>query len=213
MQLVTPEFGLPVLAFTSRRSMVILSESKQNDQNHQSKLSLQNYFRGAPVGLSRLSVCLQLRSCCQGSGIEPRIRLPAQRGTCFSLSLCLPLCLLVLSLSLCQINKIFFKKKKKLYQKSSLTISHRNFYPSIYYLGFLLSIYLPVPSDDYRLPYAKDFLLYHKLQHSICHTAGSQHILLNEQINVRGQQHGEREQECLRTQLSPCDQRFLTSQL
>ena len=32
-----------------------------------------------------------------------------------SLSLCLPLCLLVISLSLCQINKIFKKKNKTTY--------------------------------------------------------------------------------------------------
>jgi len=60
---------------------------------------------GAPEWLSRLSVCLWLRSGSQGSGIEPRIGLPAQRGACFSLSL--PLCLLVLSK----------KKKKRKYAK------------------------------------------------------------------------------------------------
>ena len=58
------------------------------------------YKWGAPGWLSQLSICLQLRSLSQGPGIEPCLRLPAQRAVCFSLSLCLPLCLLVPSLSL-----------------------------------------------------------------------------------------------------------------
>ena len=44
------------------------------------------------------SVCLWLRSWSQGPGMEPRIRLPAQRTACFSLSCSPCLC------SLCQIN-------------------------------------------------------------------------------------------------------------
>ena len=45
---------------------------------------------GAPGGLRWLSVCLRLRSRCQGPGMEPRSGLPAPWAACFSLSLCLP---------------------------------------------------------------------------------------------------------------------------
>ena len=41
----------------------------------------------APGGFSRLSDCLQLRSWSPGPGIESHVRLPTQRGICFSLSL------------------------------------------------------------------------------------------------------------------------------
>ena len=56
-------------------------------------------YIGTPGWLSRLSVCLWLRSWSQGPGIKPHIRLPA-RWACFCLSLCLLLPLLVLSCSL-----------------------------------------------------------------------------------------------------------------
>ena len=62
------------------------------------------YSLGAPGWLSGLSHCLRLRSWSQGLGIESRIGLSAQQGACsLSLSLCLPLHQLVISL--CQINK------------------------------------------------------------------------------------------------------------
>ena len=41
------------------------------------------------------------QSWTRGPGMEPLIRLFAQRGACFSLSLCLPLSACVLSLSVC----------------------------------------------------------------------------------------------------------------
>ena len=50
-------------------------------------------------GLRWLSVCLWLRLCSRGPGIEPPGGLPAQQGVCFSLSLS-PLLILSLSLSL-----------------------------------------------------------------------------------------------------------------
>ena len=69
-----------------------------------------NQYLGVPGWLSQLSVCLWLRSLPWGPGIEACIRLPAQRGLCFSLSLWLSLHLCPLSLS--QINKsnLFLKK-------------------------------------------------------------------------------------------------------
>ena len=63
--------------------------------------------KGAPGWLNQLSVCLHPRSWSQGPGIEPCIRLPAQRGVHFSLSLSLSAPLVLSSLS--QINKIFKK--------------------------------------------------------------------------------------------------------
>lgn len=41
--------------------------------------------------VTRLSVCFPLRTRSQGPVMEPRVGLPAQRGMCFSLYLCLPL--------------------------------------------------------------------------------------------------------------------------
>ena len=70
-------------------------------------IPLENQFCGAPGWLSGLSHCLQLRSWSQGPGIESCIGLTARWGACFLLSLCLPFCLL--GISLCQINKIFKK--------------------------------------------------------------------------------------------------------
>ena len=57
---------------------------------------------GAPGWLRWGNICLWLASWSQGSGMEPCIRLPAQQGACFSLSLCCSpyLCSLSLSLSL-----------------------------------------------------------------------------------------------------------------
>ena len=64
----------------------------------------------APGWLSRLSICLQLRSWSQVPGIKPCIGLPTQWGVCFSLLLCLcPAC----AISLSQIKKSL--KKKILY--------------------------------------------------------------------------------------------------
>ena len=71
--------------------------------NHMKYTHWLRLINRAPGWLSGLSLCLRLRSWSQGPGMEPRIGLSAQRGVCFSLSLCLPLCLLVISL--CQINK------------------------------------------------------------------------------------------------------------
>ena len=70
------------------------------------QILLQSMFHGVPGWPSQLSVCLQLRSWSQGPGTEPHIRVPAQQRACFFFSLYLPLYLLVLSLSLCQINKL-----------------------------------------------------------------------------------------------------------
>ena len=66
---------------------------------------------GAPGGLSQVSVCLfsSGHDSGRGPGIEPLIGLPAQQGLCFSL--CLSVCLLLRSLSLCQRNKLNLKKK------------------------------------------------------------------------------------------------------
>ena len=58
---------------------------------------------GAPECLRQLGICLWLGSWSQGPGIQSCIGLPAWRGTCFSLSVCLLLWLC--SLSLCQLNK------------------------------------------------------------------------------------------------------------
>ena len=101
---------------------VLLSISKSflppyQSPQHENKLASSSFkllLAGAPRWLNRLSICLHLRSWSQGSGIKPHIRLPAQRGAYFSLSLCLLLPLLVLSLSLCQINKTLKKKKSLL---------------------------------------------------------------------------------------------------
>ena len=68
-------------------------------------LNIKILIDGVPGWLSWLSICLQLRSWSQYPGIKPHIGLSAQWRACFSFSPCLPLCLLVLSLSLCQINK------------------------------------------------------------------------------------------------------------
>ena len=69
----------------------------------------------APGWLRGLSLCIKLRSWSQGPGIEPYIGLSAQWGACFLLSLCLPLCGLVISA--CQINKIFRKIRLRIYPK------------------------------------------------------------------------------------------------
>ena len=45
-----------------------------------------NLSKGVLGWLSWLSICLWLRSGSQGPGIQPHIRLSAQRGVCFSLS-------------------------------------------------------------------------------------------------------------------------------
>ena len=67
----------------------------------------ENTSVGAPGWLSGLSVCLWLEPSSQGPGIEPHGGLPAQRGACFSLSLCPTLSLVhAHTLSLSQINKI-----------------------------------------------------------------------------------------------------------
>ena len=67
---------------------------------------------GTPGWLSRISVCLWLRSWSQGAGIESGIGLPTQQGVCFSLC-CSCACLLSLPcslpLSLQSINKILKK--------------------------------------------------------------------------------------------------------
>jgi len=55
---------------------------------------------GEPGWLRWLNIYLQLRSWSQGPGIEPHIRLSAQLGAYFSLSLCLSPYLWSLSLSL-----------------------------------------------------------------------------------------------------------------
>ena len=62
----------------------------------------------APGWLCQLSVCLQLRSWSPDPGIKPCVGLHAQRGVCFSLSLCpfSHLCSLPLSCSLYRSNKI-----------------------------------------------------------------------------------------------------------
>jgi len=75
-------------------------------------LLLKKPFLGTSGCLSRLSVCLRLRSWFQGPGMESCIGILAQRGACFSLCLLLPL--LVLSLSLSLTNKKILKKKWKM---------------------------------------------------------------------------------------------------
>ena len=80
---------------------------------------------GAPGWLSRLSICIQLRSWSQGSGMEPHIRFPEQ-GACFSLSI-----LLVLSHSLSQINKIL--KIKRFAQFIMLYRKNQNLDVTIFY--------------------------------------------------------------------------------
>ena len=80
-------------------------ETKSDQSTNQpTKVLLLNTCKGEDVsgGLRGLSICLQLRSWCQGPGIEPRVGLPAQWGVCFSLPLCL--CSCSLSVSLSQIN-------------------------------------------------------------------------------------------------------------
>ena len=59
------------------------------------------WILGVPRWLSWLSVSLWFRSWSQGPGIEAHIRLPAQKGVCFSLSFyCTPCCVLSLVFSL-----------------------------------------------------------------------------------------------------------------
>ena len=65
-----------------------------------------NISIGIPGRLSKLSICLWLRSRSQGPGIQLHVGLPAQWGVCFSLWPSSPLSF---SLSLSQINEIFFK--------------------------------------------------------------------------------------------------------
>ena len=52
------------------------------------KKLLKNTSWGAPGWLNQLSICLWLGSWSRGPGIQPHIRLLAQRGVCFSLSPC-----------------------------------------------------------------------------------------------------------------------------
>ena len=61
-------------------------------------MNKETFKMGCLGGLSHLSVCLGLRSWSQDPGIQPCIRLPAQWGVCFSLSL--HYCSLSLTLSL-----------------------------------------------------------------------------------------------------------------
>ena len=69
---------------------------------------------GVSGWFSQLSVCLWLRSWTQGPGIKPHVGFPAPWGVGFSLSLCLSLPLLELSLSFYVkwINKQIFEKIK-----------------------------------------------------------------------------------------------------
>ena len=73
--------------------------TQNGDKNMAMDAFNKKWQEGVPGWLSRLGIFLRLKSWSQGPGIEPCIRLAAQRGICYSLSLCLPLLLLVLSLS------------------------------------------------------------------------------------------------------------------
>ena len=87
--------------------------------------------------LSRLSICLQLMSWSQGPGIKPHVRLPAQGGVCFSLSLCPSSCLYSPCLSLNWTNKKSLEKKSLLYQSS-------------YYLCHIVLVYIFLPQQLQR---------------------------------------------------------------
>ena len=65
--------------------------------------------RGAPGWLSGLKPLPSAQVMITGSWNRGHIGLSAQRGSCFLLSLCLPLCLLLISV--CPINKLNLKKK------------------------------------------------------------------------------------------------------
>ena len=56
--------------------------------NKKEKELSKNSKTGVPGWLSKISLCLQLRSWSRGPGIEPHSWVSAQRGACFSLSLC-----------------------------------------------------------------------------------------------------------------------------
>ena len=75
---------------------ILSSVASECPSNLHIKPILKNSWSKALGWLSQLSVCLWLRSQSKCPGIESHIRLSAPRGVCFSLSLCLPLPLLVL---------------------------------------------------------------------------------------------------------------------
>ena len=100
-----------ILYFYSSLSWIFFSSNWThfNDLLHKTE-----YLRVGHLGVAQLVKHLpSARSWFQGPGIQPHVRFPAQRGVCFSLSLCLS-ALVVLSFSCClslsQINKIFKKK-------------------------------------------------------------------------------------------------------